>query len=121
MTIETLNTAKAIAQIIFDQGIRLKSGEAGALLKVEGRKLKNQIVSLYRIAMNDDVEVTINLRQLPDVFHNTHQLIYNNLFEQIERGHIADDIDYELFSLQMQERRDQRDTAIIDRAESRAA
>lgn len=121
MTVETLNAAKAIAQILFEKGIRLKSGEAGALLKIEDRQLKNQIVTMYRIAMNDDIEVTVNLRQLPDFFHNAYQLLYSNCFEQIERGHIADDIDFELFALQLQELRDRHDEAVIDRAEVRAA
>lgn len=118
----TQSAATAVAQLLFDKGIRLQSiHDNGALLLVSDRDLKNKIVSAYRSAFGDDIEVTVNFSQLADAHHNALQLLYDNCFDDMQRGDISEEIDCALWALCMVEDADLRDAEIIRLGRERAA
>jgi len=98
----------AIANKLFAAGIRLEGRDDTRALQRAPEELKPQLLAIWLEECGHDVDIVINATELLGLVERTHQqLIESTLYEQFERA-AWDDVDTELWIIQCERTRDQR-------------
>jgi hypothetical protein len=116
----TQHAAAAIAKMLYDAGIRLDTESDLLAMSKADKETRYAIVTKYRELCNQDVQIEIDFRDLPNHHHNVWEWVYETAYEDI-KGRLSDEVDSELWILQCVDRADAWVDDAIDRMQVRGA